>query len=59
MHCCVGVILVLASWLSSLGGLPPAWASAMARQTALPASTQPLPGVAEAVNKGFDLLGAP
>ena len=29
---------------------------AMVQQTVLPAATQPLPGVAEAVNKGFDLL---
>ena len=127
MHCCVGVILVLASWLSSFGGLqlpcgraevgvkaalPPdlrkasgfparaacflplgsagrlslpaepkglvmaralgkakpfcksggtavlgcTLSGAMAQQTALPAATQPLPGVADLVNRGFDLL---
>ncbi len=56
MLCCVGLVLVLAIGPSSLGGLPPAWASAKVQQSALPASTQLLPGVAEAVNKGFDLL---
>jgi Tfp pilus assembly protein PilF len=54
--CGLGVILILASRLSSLGGLPLASACALAQQTAVPASTQLLPGVAEAVNKGFDLL---
>ena len=48
--------MVLAGWLSSLGGLQPARPSAMSPQAAVPATTQPLPGVAEAVNKGFDLL---
>jgi tetratricopeptide (TPR) repeat protein len=56
MRCCAAVILVLAGWLSFLSGLQPALASAMPQQTVLPAATQPLPGVAEAVNKGFDLL---
>ena len=58
MRCWAGVILVLTGWLFSLSGLQPAWASSMPQQTALPAATQPLPGVAEAVNKGFDLLAS-
>ena len=52
MSCSAGIILLLCSWLAGLLGLP----FAGARQTALPAATQPLPGVADAVNKGFDLL---
>jgi len=58
MRNCAGVILVLLCWLSCLSGLQPAWASAMSPQSAVPAATQPLPGVAEAVNKGFDLLAS-
>jgi len=68
MPCSLGFILVLTSvgspefpsrrhngnWVSSPGGL--ALASVKAQQIALPASTQPLPGVAEVLNKGFDLL---
>jgi len=51
-RCCVGLILILAGWLPAASGFQPAWA----QQAASPASTQLLPGVAEAVNKGFDLL---
>ena len=56
MRCFPGVILVLASWLSFISGLQHARASVMSGQNALPAARQPLPGVAEAVNKGFNLL---
>jgi len=52
VSCCAGIILLLSSWTAALLGVP----IAGALQTALPAATQPLPGVAEAVNKGFDLL---
>ena len=55
MHCCVGIILVVAGCLLS-AGLLPADGGAVEQQAALPASTQPMPGVAELVNKGFDLL---
>src|SRR5208337_4072818 len=56
VHSCAEVILVLAMGLSWMGGLTPARVSALAQQTALPSSTQPLPEVSEVINKGFELL---
>jgi len=50
--------LVLVGWLSSSKWLAACPASAMSPQTVPPAAIQPLPGVAEAVNKGFDLLAS-
>jgi tetratricopeptide (TPR) repeat protein len=52
----VGATLVMVGCPFSLSSLLPARTSALAQQTALPASTQPLPGVSEVINKGFDML---